>query len=194
MGIGIPTGLVVEEVPPLSSAIQILKDMGFFDVILPFLLIFAVTFGALQKTKLFGDKGTGINSIVAFSLAMMVTAATKMVGLITGFMEQLGIWVVFIVFFLMTATLVFGKDIKEIMEGKDKGSQLLKAIGIIVAIVGVTVAALIGTGILNTESPIGQDVSSTFSDIASYITPEDITLIVMLIVFGVIIALIVKKS
>ena len=38
----------------LGSAIDFLKDFGFFDVILPFLLVFSILFGILEKTKVFG--------------------------------------------------------------------------------------------------------------------------------------------
>lgn len=190
MAIGIPTGLAIEEAAPLSSAVEILKKIGFFDVIVPFLLIFSVTFGALQKTKIFGDKGAGVNSVVAFSIAMIVTAATKVVGMITGFMEQLGVWIVFIVFFLMTATMVFGQDVSKIMEGKGLDAKLLKVVGVSLALIGIILAMLFGTGWINNVGTLSEAaVSAGFT-----ITPEDISLIVMLVIFAIIIAIVVKGS
>ena len=35
----------------LGGTIEFLQDFGFFDVILPFLLIFTITFGVLEKIK-----------------------------------------------------------------------------------------------------------------------------------------------
>jgi len=71
----------------LGNALGFLKDFGFFDVILPFLLVFAVVFGILEKTKIFGTEKIGdveyskknIDAIVAFVIAMFVVAATKIV-------------------------------------------------------------------------------------------------------------------
>ncbi|VVB80735.1 Uncharacterised protein [uncultured archaeon] len=52
------------------------NDVGFFSYVLPFLLIFAVIFAILQKTKIFGDSKDqanvkSINAIVAVSIALL---------------------------------------------------------------------------------------------------------------------------
>ena len=54
---------------PLRNAIEFLNDFGFYDVVLPFLLVFTIVFGVLEKTKLFGvtDKKPkqNINAMIA---------------------------------------------------------------------------------------------------------------------------------
>ena len=40
----------------ITSGIDVLRDLGFFEVVFPFILFSAVTFGILQKIKLFGEK------------------------------------------------------------------------------------------------------------------------------------------
>ncbi|MBT3721419.1 hypothetical protein HOG47_07255, partial [archaeon] len=47
-----------------------LESLGLLDVLLPFLLIFTITFAVLQKSKILGDGGRRFNIIIAFVLAM----------------------------------------------------------------------------------------------------------------------------
>ena len=47
------------------------ENLGVFDFMLPFLLIFALIFGILSKLDLFGDKSKQVNAIVAFSVGLM---------------------------------------------------------------------------------------------------------------------------
>src|SRR3989344_2060049 len=60
----------------LGDAVKLLQDFGFFDVILPFLLVFTVVFGILEKTKIFGTEGEkghpkkNIDAMVAFVIAI----------------------------------------------------------------------------------------------------------------------------
>ena len=44
---------------PLSNAIDFLKRLGFFDVILSFLFIFTIVFAILEKTKILGIEKDG---------------------------------------------------------------------------------------------------------------------------------------
>jgi len=68
---------------PLRNAIEFLNDFGFYDVVLPFLLVFTIVFGVLEKTKLFGvtDKKPkqNINAMIAFVIALFFVAATELV-------------------------------------------------------------------------------------------------------------------
>jgi apolipoprotein N-acyltransferase len=52
----------------LQSVIEVLKNFGFFDLYLPFVLTFAIFYGLLQKVKLFGEtpQAERINVIIAF--------------------------------------------------------------------------------------------------------------------------------
>jgi hypothetical protein len=54
------------------TALQQLEAFGLSDVLLPFILIFAVVFAILGTVKIFGDKGKNINIIVALSMALLV--------------------------------------------------------------------------------------------------------------------------
>jgi len=44
---------------PLVNAIEFLKEFCFFDVVLPFLLVFSITFAVLEKTRILGVESDG---------------------------------------------------------------------------------------------------------------------------------------
>src|SRR3989338_3704900 len=50
------------------TLIESLKDYGFFDIVLPFLLVFTLIFAILEKTKLLGLEGqnakTNVNQVI----------------------------------------------------------------------------------------------------------------------------------
>ena len=68
----------------LFDAIAIMQNLGVYTVLLPFLLIFALVYGALTKFKPFGESKT-INSIIAFALAFIFTASIKASEILTQF-------------------------------------------------------------------------------------------------------------
>lgn len=47
-----------------------LENLGLLDVILPFLLIFTISFAILQKSKILGERAKNFNTILSFVLAM----------------------------------------------------------------------------------------------------------------------------
>jgi len=47
-----------------------LEQLGFFDYVLPFLIIFAVIFGILTKIKIF-EENKAVNAIIALSVGLM---------------------------------------------------------------------------------------------------------------------------
>ncbi|MBU0614785.1 MAG: hypothetical protein KJ601_01725 [Nanoarchaeota archaeon] len=54
----------------LEGFVQSLENWGLTDILLPFLLIFAVLFAILQKVKVFGER-RNINAIVALVISLM---------------------------------------------------------------------------------------------------------------------------
>ena len=51
-----------------------LQALGFIDVLLPFLMIFAVVFGILEKIKLFGSNSKNINIVIALTFGFLFIA------------------------------------------------------------------------------------------------------------------------
>jgi len=64
--------------------------MGFFDFVLPFLLIFAVVFGILTQMKVFGDS-KGVHVIIAFILGMLSIRAEFFRAFLSEMAPRLGV-------------------------------------------------------------------------------------------------------
>ena len=67
-------------------------QVGLYDVVLPFLLVFTLVFGVLEKSKIFGTEKTAdgkngpysrknLNAMVAFCTAFFVVASAQLVSL-----------------------------------------------------------------------------------------------------------------
>lgn len=95
----------------LGDAIIFLKDFGFFDVILPFLLIFTVIFGILEKTKIFGVEEVdgkkygkkNINSMIAFVIAFFSIAAKEVVTALQVSLPKVALVLIIVVCFMLLA-------------------------------------------------------------------------------------------
>ncbi|MBI5871755.1 hypothetical protein HZB88_01575 [archaeon] len=103
----------------LGTAIDFLKDFGFFDVILPFLLVFTIVFGILEKTKIFGMEEVGdkkyprknINAMVAFVIGFFVIAAKEITGMMQVAVPQIVlILIALICLIMLIGPMVSGKD------------------------------------------------------------------------------------
>ncbi len=89
--------------------IEFFSDIGMYDVILPFLLVFAIVFAILEKTKIFGtDTIEGkeytkknINSIIAFVIAFLVIASSQLVAIINEAVANVVLLLILSVCFLM---------------------------------------------------------------------------------------------
>ena len=68
-----------------------LDKLGVFDVVLPFLLVFTITFAILEKTRVFGTEVVdgktytkkNLNSLASFAIAFFAIASAKVVHAIT---------------------------------------------------------------------------------------------------------------
>jgi len=89
----------------LGAAVDFLESFGFFDVILPFLLVFTIVFGILVKTKIFGTYDgkpkKNINSMIAFVIAFFVVAAKQIVNSLQEALPIVALILIAIVSFLM---------------------------------------------------------------------------------------------
>lgn len=53
-----------------GQSLELINRTGMFDVIVPFLLGFAITYGMLEKTKIFGEDMQRINMLIAFAVGI----------------------------------------------------------------------------------------------------------------------------
>jgi len=112
----------------LQGAINFLKDFGLFDVVLPFLLVFALVFAILEKTRILGTEENkpkkNLNAIVALVSALLVVATNSVVTAINETLPNIVLIIVIFVSFLMmigtfmkTGEMDFAKDHEHFMLG-----------------------------------------------------------------------------
>ena len=78
-------------VSAFRSVIEFFEEVGLYDVVLPFLLVFTIVFAILEKTRVFGtEKIDGneyskknLNAVAAFVIGFFVIASSKLVEIIT---------------------------------------------------------------------------------------------------------------
>ena len=58
-----------------SQAIDLINNIGFFDVVVRFILGFAITYGMLEKTAIFGTNMQKINALIAASIGIVAVLA-----------------------------------------------------------------------------------------------------------------------
>tara|TARA_Y100000310_G_C20598340_1_gene771681 strand:- start:322 stop:882 length:561 start_codon:yes stop_codon:yes gene_type:complete len=93
----------------LGGGIELLQEFGFFDVVLPFLLIFTIVFGILEKTRIFGTEdynGTAVpkknlNAMIAFVIAFFFITAAEIVTSIQESLPLVALILIAIISFLM---------------------------------------------------------------------------------------------
>ena len=111
-------------VSPLGRAIEFLSDFGFFDVILPFLLVFTIVFGVLEKTAIFGKENgkpkKNINSMVAFVIAFFFIASKELVQATNISLPQVAMVLIVIMSFMMLVGFFMSSE-KEFSFAEHKG-------------------------------------------------------------------------
>ena len=95
-------------------AINLLAEVGVFDVLLPFLLVFTIMFAIFDKTKVFGSENgaskKNINAIASFAAAFLVVGSAQLVKTINEAMANVVILVFLGVSFLILTGTLSGKD------------------------------------------------------------------------------------
>jgi hypothetical protein len=84
-------------------------EIGIYDVVLPFLLIFTIVFAILEKTKVLGTETwegkaipkKNLNAMVSFVMAFMVILSARLVAIITQISSQMVVLLLLSIFFLI---------------------------------------------------------------------------------------------
>jgi len=100
------------------GVIDFFGELGIYDVVLPFLLVFAIVFAILEKTKVLGTEEIegknytkkNINAIVAFVVAFFVVASTKLVKAINESLASIVLLLLLFVFFLALVGVFFKEE------------------------------------------------------------------------------------
>lgn len=118
----------------IRSIIYQWQAEGIFDFVLPLLLIFAFTFGILQKTQIFGDKSKGINVVIAVAVGFLILQSEIVPQFFRELFPQLGVALAIIFSLLILIYLFLDKDPKE-RKGWDIGLAVTGAvIGVIIVL------------------------------------------------------------
>ena len=124
------------------GVIEFLNKLGVYDVVLPFLLVFTIVFAIFEKTKILGiDKLEGkeytkknLNAMVAFVIAFLVIASTRLVAVINNVMANIILLLILAICFLLLVG-VFFSDKQFSLEqepGWRKFFMVLMFIGIVI--------------------------------------------------------------
>jgi hypothetical protein len=125
----------------IRESLVFLDHIGLYDVVLPFLLVFTLVFGVLEKSRIFGSEDKdgkklsrkNLNAMVAFCTGFFVVASAQLVALINVFVARVAlILVILIMFMLLIASMHAQQD--------DKGFDLTKKFG---WLMGIVLAAVI---------------------------------------------------
>ncbi len=117
----------------ITEALDKLGELGVFSYALPFMIVFAIVFGILQKTKIFGaeDKVKGINAIIAVGVAGLSLLYDQVPTFFATIFPKFGIGLaVFLVLVIALGFFFIGDD----GSGKDKMQWIGWLVGIGVVI------------------------------------------------------------
>ncbi|MEK6907578.1 MAG: hypothetical protein AABW45_03550 [Nanoarchaeota archaeon] len=88
-----------------------LQSSGLYEIALPFLLIFTITFAILEKTSIFGKEKSRINAIVAVILGLLIINQFEIVDRLNLFLPKISLFIVVAIMFLVLLG-VFGANIE----------------------------------------------------------------------------------
>jgi len=144
---------MVQVVNPLENAVLLLQDFGFFSVILPFVLVYALIFGLLTNIQLFGsdDSSKTVNQVIALAVGAFVITSTDAVNNLAAIIPQAGFLLVVSLLLLMVLGIFGFKSTFDSLLGADGVPSLSRQI---VALIIVTVFLLIIDSGLETGIPL----------------------------------------
>jgi hypothetical protein len=100
------------------GVIDFMAELGVYDIILPFLLVFTIMFAILEKTKILGLDKVGdvevtkknLNAMVALIAAFLVIASAQLVSVINEVLSNVVLLLLLAICFLMLVGVFFTGD------------------------------------------------------------------------------------
>ncbi len=160
----------------ILSGMQTLRQIGFFDFFLPFILFFAIIYAALDKTQVFGADKKDVNAVIALVIALIASTTSWVLKGVAGFLPWVGFISLVVVAFLMLAAMVYGGDVGELFK-----SAWVKIGGLLFVVIALGLGLYYGLGFDKFTSGMSISLSN-----------EDVAAVIMLIVGIVAFAVIVK--
>ena len=91
-----------------------LESIGFYEYILPFMLVFVIIFAILEKTKIFGTEGTGpktnINVVIALIIGFLVLADPAIVAWMNGYLSRMAFFIVLGIMMMLVVSMFGGSS------------------------------------------------------------------------------------
>ncbi len=117
---------------------SLLKSLGFYDFVLPWLLAFSMVFGILDKAGIFGGQGKskGVEAIISLVFAFYVTFFTPYPGFLSRFFSGLFGGSILVLSGVLVSLLIvglFGYGPKDIVG--DLGKKILMILAVVIAMV-----------------------------------------------------------
>mgnify|MGYP001601079720 CR=1 FL=1 len=122
----------------LLDAIFVVKGLGFYETVFPFLLVTAVMYGILMKYQVFGDKQI-VNILVSMVTGFMFIAFVKTSQFLSFIMPMLTIFLIIFLFLLMTFNFIGVKteDIARSMTKETSGYLIIIFIVVILSVISI---------------------------------------------------------
>jgi FlaA1/EpsC-like NDP-sugar epimerase len=108
-------------------------------ILLPFILVFAVIFGVLQKTEILGKGKKQIDAIVSFAIALMLVAFLNYTQIIVQLSAFLAVSLIIILVFMILVGIMY-------KPGEFAMDKTYKNIIMAIAFIAVAIAVLVYTG------------------------------------------------
>jgi len=113
------------EASTFREIILFFDEVGVYDVILPFLLVFTIVYAIFEKTKILGTEeieGTvytrkNLNAMIAFVVSFLVVASSKLVEIIADVSSQMVVLLLASVFFLLLVGTFYKEGESVALEG-----------------------------------------------------------------------------
>ena len=117
------------DVTPFRGVIDFFAEMGLYDVVLPFLLVFTIVFAIFEKTKVLGTEDIGgkkytkknLNAMASFVMAFLVIASARLVEILSIVSSQVVILLMASILFLLLVGSFYKEGEAVFLEGAWKG-------------------------------------------------------------------------
>ena len=85
----------------LYDIITSFESVGVFDIAMPFILVFTLIFGVLEKINLFGVNKKNINLVVALAISFLAIRNVFFIEMLNRFLPNIAMFLIIILMFLL---------------------------------------------------------------------------------------------
>lgn len=177
---------------PFETVVVNMRELGFFQFLLPFMLSSAIFYGLLRKSKIFGDptNSVSINAVIAIVASFMIWASPIILGidietsLASFFVYGASLMLITMVGLMIVGMLVPGdlpEHFKTVFKNNPKVWMAILALGIIAGVVAAVLSGLISIDFFDFGS--GSNGGSSSSGFA---ISEDVIMMIAMVLIMVI--------